>query len=312
MTEERTSEDFEVISYGYSHVGLKRSHNEDQFQILEKQKLYIVADGMGGHSCGEVASQLAVDSVVKFFEQTKDDTEVTWPFRSDKNLKYHENRLLCGIRLANQRIFDQAQSHVKYRGMGTTIVTILIQKNEVYVGHVGDSRVYIFRNSQLEQLTEDHSLLNDFKKARKMTEEEIANFPHKNIIVRALGMRETVQVDISRLIAEPGDILLLCSDGLSGMISDERIAEIIEKYKGNLKLCCHELINEANEAGGHDNITAILAHVHEQGKAPEVDESLNTKDNEEVLDLEDEELIEINEEESLTDPGHRSRIKEEN
>ena len=126
-------------------------------------------------------------------------------------------------------------------------------------------------------------------------------------------MRETVQVDISRLVTEPGDILLLCSDGLSGMISDQKIADTIKKYQGNLKLCCHELINEANEAGGHDNITAILAHVHEAGKAPtsENAEELSSK-SEEILDLEDEELIEIQDDETLTDPGHRSKIKEEN
>ncbi len=125
------------------------------------------------------------------------------------------------------RIFEHAANDAKYRGMGTTIVTAFFAENQVYVGHVGDSRVYFFREGVLKQLTEDHSLLNDYLKAKKLTPEEIEAFPHKNVIVRALGMKDTVQVDVSRVEPQQGDIFLLCSDGLSGMVTDKEMEEML-------------------------------------------------------------------------------------
>jgi protein phosphatase len=250
-----------AIAAGLTNVGMKRSHNEDSFFIVEDENLYIIADGMGGHSSGEIASQMAVETVANFFKSTSNDDEVTWPFKMDKGRDYQENRLVTAIKLANLRIYESAQREAKYRGMGTTIVAALFKNDEVIIAHVGDSRCYHITGNEIRQITEDHSLLNDYIKAKKLTPEELENFPHKNVIVRALGMKETVQVDINRIKPSPGDIFLLCCDGLSGMVKDEEMKNIILTYKDNLEKANEVLIARANENGGIDNITSILVKI---------------------------------------------------
>lgn len=242
---------------GMTHVGMKRTHNEDALYLLPEESLYIVADGMGGHASGEVASQMAVETVTSFFRMTTRDEEVTWPFKEEKNLRYDENRLVAGIKFSNQRIFEAAAREARFKGMGTTIVTAFFTQGGAYLGHVGDSRGYRVRDGRIEQITDDHSLLNDYIKANKLTPEEIEHFPHKNVIVRALGMKETVQVDVNRLDPKPNDYYLLCSDGLSSMIGDDRILENILSAR-DLESACENLIGSANAAGGTDNITVAL------------------------------------------------------
>jgi len=248
---------------GETNVGMKRNHNEDSFAVLEDDHLYIVADGMGGHASGEVASKMAIDTLREFFKATSADPEATWPYKMDKSRGYEENRLITGVKLANLRIFEAAQKDPKLRGMGTTIVAILVVDDGVLIGHVGDSRVYRVRDSKLEQLTEDHSLLNDYIKMKRLTEEEIANFPHKNVIVRALGMKESVQVDIVAEQPKIGDCYVLCSDGLSGMIRDDQIAHIVSTER-DLDRAVERLIDAANDEGGVDNISVVLARVEPQ------------------------------------------------
>ena len=244
---------------GQTHVGMKRNHNEDNLLLLPEERLFVVADGMGGHSSGEVASKIAVEEVAEFFRMTSQDLEITWPYKMDKQKNYDENRLATGVKLANMRIFEKASSETKYKGMGTTIVTVYFAKDsEVVVGHVGDSRVYFFREGTLRQVTEDHSLLNDYLKAKKLTPEEIEAFPHKNVIVRALGMKDTVIVDINRVEPKDGDIFLLCSDGLSGMVPDKQIEQILPAQP-DLDKACAQLIDAANANGGNDNVTCVLA-----------------------------------------------------
>jgi serine/threonine protein phosphatase PrpC len=220
--------------------------------------LFVVADGMGGHASGEVASKMAVDAMHEFFSQTAEDPERTWPYKMDRSKGYEENRLITGIKLANLRIYESAQRESKKRGMGTTFVGIFTANDGVYVAHVGDSRVYRYRDGKLEMLTEDHSLLNDYIKMKRLTPEEIANFPHKNVIVRALGMKDTVKVDTRFEVPAPNDVFLLCSDGLCGPVKDEQICAIIAQYQGDVKLCASKLIEAANENGGPDNVTAVL------------------------------------------------------
>ncbi len=244
---------------GETDVGRKRTHNEDNFAIFAEFGLYIVADGMGGHASGEVASKMAVDTLHEFFEATADDPERTWPYKMDRSKGYEENRLITAIKLANLRIYETAQRNSKQRGMGTTIVSMFAVEDGIYVAHVGDSRAYRIRDGQLDQMTEDHSLLNDYKKMKKLTEEEIANFPHKNVIVRALGMKDTVKVDTGFDAPRAGDTVLLCSDGLAGPISDEQILSIVVEHGADLSQCTHRLIEAANEAGGPDNVTCVLA-----------------------------------------------------
>lgn len=252
-----------LVSAGQTDVGMKRSHNEDNFLMEEEQRLFVVADGMGGHACGEVASQMAVENLAKFFRDTSENDEITWPFKEEKGLMYEENRLVTAIKLANLRIFESSSSDARYRGMGTTVVGGLFVNGTVYVGHVGDSRAYRWRAGKLEQLTEDHSLLNDYIRANKLTPEEIEAFPHKNVIVRALGMKETVQVDVSRLEPIPGDIYILCSDGLSGPVTDQEICDLVTQNLADLTQAAAALVARANENGGPDNVTALLVKVTE-------------------------------------------------
>jgi protein phosphatase len=247
---------------GQTHVGMKRSHNEDNLLLLPEERLVVVADGMGGHSSGEIASKIAVDEMAEFFKITAQDQDVTWPYKMDKSRNYDENRLATGIKLANMRIFEKASLDQKFKGMGTTIVSVYFARDsEVVVGHVGDSRVYSYRRGALKQLTEDHSLLNDYLKAKKLTPEEIDAFPHKNVIVRALGMKDVVQVDLNRVEPEEGDIFLLCSDGLSGMVTDLQIEQVLASTP-ELPKACAQLIDLANANGGNDNVTCVLAQYH--------------------------------------------------
>jgi len=243
---------------GETNVGMKRTHNEDNFSIIEDSGLYVVADGMGGHASGEVASKMAVDSLKEFFASTAHDPERTWPYKMDRAKGYEENRLITGIKLANLRIYEAAQREATKRGMGTTIVVLFAVEEGVYLAHVGDSRSYRVRDGKIEQLTEDHSLLNDYIKMKRLTPEEIANFPHKNVIVRALGMKDTVKVDTRFESPRENDIFVLCSDGLSGPVEDHEILEIVTEYE-DLSMATSRLIKRANENGGPDNITAVLA-----------------------------------------------------
>lgn len=248
---------------GETDVGMKRTHNEDYLYLPDEERLVMVADGMGGHASGDLASRLAVDTVVDFFRATAEEPAVTWPFLLDRENRQHENRLITGIKLANLKIFEAAQRNPRFRGMGTTIVSCFFCEDLVLVAHVGDSRVYQMRNGTLRQVTEDHSLLNDYIKMKRISPEEVDRFPHKNVIVRALGMKETVAVDIIREQPQVGDVYLLCSDGLSGMVIDDEMRKILESEK-DLDRSCEKLIELANGKGGVDNITVALARLEPQ------------------------------------------------
>ena len=247
---------------GDTNVGIKRTRNEDNLLKMSEESLFCVADGMGGHSSGEVASQIAVEGIANFYRATHQDEDITWPYKMDKNRPYDENRFIMSVKLANLRIFEASQREPRYRGMGTTVAGINFVDDgaTVLVAHVGDSRVYRLREGQIGQVTEDHSLLNDYIKAKKLTQEEIANFPHKNVIVRALGMKESVKVDTFFDQPRSGDVFLLCSDGLNGMISDAVIQETLSTFP-DLDEAVHKLIEKANEAGGMDNVTVVLARI---------------------------------------------------
>jgi protein phosphatase len=248
---------------GTSDVGRKRTHNEDAWLLLPEESLFCVADGMGGHASGEVAARIAVEEMAELFRTTGRDEEATWPYKMDPARGYDENRLLTGVKLANLRIFERAASDARLRGMGTTLVAASFPKagGTLLVGHVGDSRAYLLRGGTLRQLTEDHSLLNDYRKSRALTPEEIAAFPHKNVIVRALGMKDEVEVDLVRERVGDGDVVLLCSDGLSGMVPDARIAEILRSHPRDPRRAAQALVDAANDAGGQDNVTCVLVQV---------------------------------------------------
>ena len=241
-----------------THVGLQRDHNEDSFAVLSEYDLFIVADGMGGHRAGDVASRLATDAVAEFFRTTATE-DVTWPFHFDTSLSEEENRLLAGIRVANRQIFERSVRSRECAGMGTTIVGALFSKHKkrLFVGHVGDSRAYRVRAGSIQLLTRDHSLLNDYLMAMpELTEEQRAELP-RNVITRALGMQDHVLVDLMSDDPQLGDVYLLCSDGLSGMITDEQILSTVTSAQDTAEVC-RRLIAKANENGGEDNITALI------------------------------------------------------
>jgi protein phosphatase len=258
-----------AIAKGLSDVGMQREHNEDSFVVLSEYDLFIVADGMGGHRAGDVASRLATDTIADFFKSTAQE-DVTWPFHFDTSLSEEENRLLTGIRIANRQIFERSSKSREYRGMGTTVVGALFspKKNRMYIGHVGDSRCYRIRAGDLRLMTRDHSLINDYLMAMPdLTEEQKSELP-KNVITRALGMQDQVMVDLQTDEPEPGDIYLLCSDGLSGMIADDEIREILQST-GDISEGCRRLVARANEHGGEDNITAVLVRIDEAAPGAE-------------------------------------------
>ena len=237
-------------------VGMKRTHNEDYFSLIEDEQVFLVADGMGGHASGEVASKMATEAIQEFFTRTKDD-DITWPYKLDRQLSYVENRLVVGVKLANQRIFEAALKDLRLKGMGTTIVGGQIVGEKLYVAHVGDSRCYRIRAGQIQQITRDHSLLEDYKDAKPgMSEEEQRKFPHKNVITRALGMRDSVQVEIHAQDILDADVFLFCSDGLSGMVEDPTILKLVGTA-ATLEKAVADLVDAANQAGGTDNVTVL-------------------------------------------------------
>jgi protein phosphatase len=244
---------------GKTDVGRKREHNEDAFLINAKHGLFTIADGMGGHAAGEVASRIAVDVINEFIEISGDDSDITWPFEFDDGVSMEENRIFTAIKLANLKIFEVMEQKPELQGMGTTLVTLLVQGDEAFVGHVGDSRAYLVRDGQLRLLTSDHSWVNEQMKLGVLTKSEAANHPFRNVVTRALGGRDPIKADITRERLQAEDLVLLCSDGLNSMLADESIRDILLERGGDLDEACQALIDAANAAGGDDNISVVLA-----------------------------------------------------
>lgn len=260
MTEEKEVR-LRAVAAGISDVGLQRDHNEDSFAILNDQELYVVADGMGGHRAGDVASRLATDAIVDFFRATAVE-DVTWPFHFDSRLSEEENRLLTGIRIANRQIIERSTRLRECHGMGTTVVGALFsaRKRRMFIGHVGDSRAYRIRDREIRLMTRDHSLVNDYLLAMpELTDEQRSELP-KNVITRALGMQDHVTVDLQSDECQQGDLYVLCSDGLSGMIDDQEILSVVLNTP-DLQDACRRLVGMANEHGGEDNITAVIVRI---------------------------------------------------
>lgn len=255
---EQPGQAMKLIHAALTDVGKKRTHNEDSYLVQPQDGLFVVCDGMGGHASGEIASGVAAEAIGRFVATARKDPEITWPHKADKKLGELENMLMVGIKWANYEVYSRASSSLRYKGMGTTCVSALFDGHSCAIAHVGDSRCYRVRGENIEQLTEDHSLLNEYKKLAQLTPAEIKNFPQKNIITRALGMKETVRVDVRREDVLPGDIYLLCCDGLTGELSDQDILGTVLACNDDLDMACRKLIDQANEHGGKDNITVVL------------------------------------------------------
>jgi protein phosphatase len=246
---------------GKSDVGLLRDRNEDSYLVFPEYRFAAVADGMGGHLSGDIASSLAIATLQEFYRHTV-GPDRTWPFPYDNDLTEEENCVVVGVRLANQHVFSRARRSQNESGMGTTIVAIMFSPDarQVIVGHVGDSRCYRVRDGQITQLTSDHSLISEVTEiAPWLSEEEVSQLP-SNVITRALGMAPDVVVDLLTTETREDDTYLLCSDGLNGMLTDEEILDIVASGD-SLDAVCEMLIARANTAGGNDNTTVVVVKI---------------------------------------------------
>lgn len=245
-----------VASFGMTDVGRRRSSNEDDFLVEPEIGLYAVADGMGGHAAGEIASRLAIESLQAYFHN-----EV----RAGADPLIAAERLREAVVAANRSIWDAIVGHDERRGMGTTLAAVLAVGNQIVVGHVGDSRVYLFRERRLARLTSDHSWVNEQVRMGFLTDEAAQRHPMRNIVTRALGSREDVAVDVALEPLRPGDVLLLCSDGLNTMVPDEEIRDVLEEHGRDPQATCRALVEEANRRGGEDNVTVVVVAVAPDG-----------------------------------------------
>jgi protein phosphatase len=230
----------------HTDVGLRRRGNEDRFAIDPELGLCLVADGMGGHSAGQVASELAATTVLTSLRERKG---------SDASAS---EKLRCALEDANRAIYQAARQNSLYSGMGTTIVALLVEGERAALAHVGDSRAYRVRGGRIRQLTDDHSVVGELLRRHEITADDARDHPHRHMLTRALGVRGYVQPDLAELTLARGDRFVLCSDGLTNHVEDHEIAKL-NAEPGSLEACCEALIALANRRGGEDNITVALA-----------------------------------------------------
>ncbi len=244
-------------AHGVSECGPVRSGNEDAFAVDLDSGLFVVADGMGGHAAGEIASRLAVESIQTYIARSEGDQDLTWPFGLDGSLSIEANRLRTALHLANQRVFRAAASDPAYRGMGTTVVAVLFTASGFVVAHAGDSRVYQQFPEQLMPLTTDDSLLAALGSAVDPSSETYAHHPLRNVVTNVLGGDERLDVHVVERLRTPGTRLLLCSDGVHGVLGDQRISGILAG-QGDPRYQAERLVADAIAAGGRDNATALV------------------------------------------------------
>jgi len=249
----------QLFADGKTDKGLVRSNNEDNFYLDVQAGILVVADGMGGHASGEVASKMAIDLIRDYFKNIHEGrAPIIGNYQED--CSEITNLLGSAVRLANLAIFEAAGSDSKLQGMGTTVAAAMLDSNKLSIAHVGDSRVYLIRSGNIEQLTDDHSVVYEQMRQSLISREEAQQSEIKNILTRAVGIAPEVEVDIDELTVMDGDVLVLCSDGLSTMVLDEDILSAIVATDSPGE-ACEKLINMANGNGGKDNITVIAAYI---------------------------------------------------
>ncbi|MDQ3265780.1 MAG: Stp1/IreP family PP2C-type Ser/Thr phosphatase [Myxococcota bacterium] len=244
-----------VLSAGLTDVGRKRNHNEDSFLIDEELHLFVVADGMGGHAGGGTASRIAVETIDRELRKFREGREN--PFAQSRPLQDSPvpEVIRTAVEKACAAIFTAAQEDPRLAGMGTTVISLMVHDGHAFFAHVGDSRAYLVRGEFIQQISEDHSLVNEQIKAGMITPEEAKHSRYKNIITRSVGFEEEVQVDVMGLVSQPGDTFILCSDGLANMLEDREIFDAVRRH--GLDEVPKKLIEMANDRGGDDNITVI-------------------------------------------------------
>jgi protein phosphatase len=248
-----------ALSAGLTDVGRKRSHNEDSYLIDDELQLFVVADGMGGHAGGGTASRIAVETIDKELRGVR--TSPTSPFKAETSLQDSPlpDFLRAAVEKACFEIYRAAQEDPRLAGMGTTVISLCVQHEHALFAHVGDSRAYLVRGELIQQISEDHSLVNEQIKAGMITPDEARHSRYKNIITRSVGFEEEVQVDVMGIMLKPNDSFLLCSDGLANLVEDKEICEIVARSE--LKDAPKKLVDLANERGGDDNITVICVRI---------------------------------------------------
>jgi len=253
-----TTANLTLVAAGLSHPGRERGENEDAFGSFPDARLFVVADGMWGHNAGEVAAAMAVVGIDRFFRAYHGDPLQPWPYPVDRTLSLAANLLRGGIKVTNDKIRAEADADRSRARMGTTVVAMAIGEEQLAVAHAGDSRAYRFRDGTLTRLTRDHSVAEEMRVARpEMTDEELATFAHRNVVTRSLGSKEELEPDVHVGSVQQGDVYLLCSDGLWGVVRDDKIAAVL-RANPDLPTACQKLVDAANEAGGPDNVTALL------------------------------------------------------
>lgn len=238
-------------------VGCVRTNNEDNLGYDSRYGIYVVCDGMGGQAAGEVASKMGVDTVLTYFREAAKNHRYPQIGDQDDGVSERANALGSAIRLANEAIHEAAGKHAAHSGMGSTIVSVLVDHGFFSIGHAGDSRIYLIRQGNIQQITRDHSLVMEQVRRGLITLEEANASEMQNIIIRALGPEEKVVPDLDDMMALPGDILMLCSDGLTRHVPDDHILEIVQGTV-TLQLMADRLIEAAREGGGSDNITCMM------------------------------------------------------
>jgi protein phosphatase len=250
---------FELEARGATDVGMKRRLNEDVYLLEEEVGVYLVADGMGGHAAGEVASRVATDEIIRAFRDGPSDSDETWPEHWNTSISATANLIVDAIVSGHHRVTRAMNKDAELKGMGTTVVVAVHQRGEgrLVICHVGDSRAYRYRRGGLSLLTNDHSWVHEQVEAGFLTEEAARTHPLKNVVTQALGGNSEPRVDVLEEEIEEDDLYLLCSDGLNSMLTDDEIAALLETG-GTLEEACNRLIDEANERGGNDNISVVL------------------------------------------------------
>lgn len=245
-------------AFGQTDVGRRRKLNEDNFVVDPETNLYAVCDGMGGHNAGEVASKMAIEALESFIQKSHREKEITWPYGLDVNLSFDGNRLKTAVKLANKKVFKAADNREDYTGMGTTVVASLVSGNIFTVGSAGDSRCYLLRSGVMTQLTKDDSWVSAAWAEGILSSEEIEKHPLKNVITKAVGAKDSIEIDVVEHVFASGDVTFLCSDGLHSMINDAAILKVLTPFPPTLPEAAQKLIDAANEAGGKDNVSVVL------------------------------------------------------
>lgn len=246
-----------IEAHGISDVGCVRHENQDRILIDHTLGLYIVADGMGGHRHGEVAAELAISTIKYYVESSKDRFDVSWPFGYNFDQSIDANRISTAIRLANRQVWRHAEQGPEFAGMGTTVAAVLINDNQAVIANVGDSRVYLFRNGQISQMTIDDTWIQSFAARGLMALSDLANHPMRNVLTQAAGSQEAVEVHIREHAFEPGDALILTSDGCHGMVPDEQVQSLLNEPAG-LPQKVERLLAAAKQNGGPDNVSIVV------------------------------------------------------